>query len=143
MSLNKFKKELNNLGLYGDYSPDASTVIYAHNIPDIKKIPDIFFECFDIWDFVSIIREQIEIYKEHNNTLSEKDRLKYEKNINDIKLKLSQIEHTEDLLSKYLSKLQFIYNNLSTGKIIDEVYYLESNGHILIKYDLTSFKNII
>lgn len=134
MSLNKFKKELNKLGLYGDYSSDAITIIYAHNTEDIKKIPNIFFECFDIWDFVSIIREQIEIYKEHNNTLSEKDRVKYEKYINDIKLKLSQIEHTEDLLNIYLTKLQFIYNNLAVNKTIDEVYYLESNGHVLIKF---------
>lgn len=134
MSLNKFKKELNKLGLYGDYSPDAITIIYAHNTEDIKKIPNIFFECFDIWDFVSIIREQIEIYKEHNNTLSEKDRVEYEKSINDIKLKLSKIEHTEDSLNIYLAQLQFIYNNLAVNKTIDEVYYLESNGHVLIKF---------
>ena len=135
-TINKFKKELNNLGLYGDYSQDARTIIYAHNIKDIKKVPDIFFECYNIWLFVSLVNDQIKIYKEYNNVLTEKDRLKYEKNINDIKLKLSQIEHTEDTLSKYLSKLQFIYNNLSTGKIIDEVYYLESTGHVLIKYDV-------
>jgi len=105
---NKFKKELRKKGLYGDYSPEATIILYGDYVinHDINDIIDKYFEYINVFELF--------------NDFFSKD------GILDIREQLTKVEFTEENIQPILDKLKDIIK-------VEEIYFLEDSGHVLIK----------
>ena len=104
----KFKQELRKKGLYGDYSTEALIILYGDYVinHDINDIIDKYFEYISVFEFIDDFFDKNEII--------------------DIRDKLTKLEFTEDNIQPILDKLKDIIK-------VEEIYFLEDTGHVLIK----------